>query len=216
MASLIFSHSKAIVNKAKKAASAYAMMCEEQGGNYREAYDMMYHTELRTAYAQFDEYLRVSKELHDRYKDFIQPTKQAYFITIRPDCSKCNLLEFMCKVEEYLKRKCFLAYTLSYEQKGTSDDTIGQGFHCHIVADMKQRSKTEVIRDTISSWKKWIDEGKIASNCIQVDVTKNPDELVQNYLIEYKSDDDHKVATKEWDDKWRSNIGIPYIITKHD
>lgn len=216
MASLIFSHSKAIVNKAKKAASNYATMCEEQGGSYREAYDMMYQTELRSAYAQFDEYLRVSKELHDRYKDFIQPTKQAYFITIRPDCSKCSLLEFMCKVEEYLKRKCFLAYTLSYEQKGTSDETIGQGFHCHIVAEMKQRSKTEVIRDTISSWKKWIDEGKIASNCIQVDVTKNPDELVQNYLIEYKSDDDHKLPTKEWDDKWRSNIGIPYIITKHD
>lgn len=213
---MIFSHSKAIVNRARKEAFKHAMMIEEQGGDWKDAFDSKYNTILHTEYDRFNEYLEVSKKLHDMYKDFISPVRQSYFITFRPDCNKCSFNEFACKVEEFLKRKCFIHYTYSYEQKGTSEETLGIGFHCHIVAEMKQRSKTEVIRDIMSSWKKWIDEGKIASNCIQVDITKNPDELVKTYMIEYTSDDGHKEVTKEWDDKWRTRIGMPHILSKKD
>lgn len=141
--------------------------------------------------------------------------KQSYMITIRPDDKKIDFPTFMIEVEQFVKRKCFLNYVYSFEQKGTDPMSLGSGFHVHIVADMKQRSKSEVLRDTLSSWKSWIDNGLVAANCIDVVTTKNAEALVQNYLIDYTSDDDHKEVTKSWDEMWRSGCGIDPLYTSY-
>jgi len=214
MASLIFSHAKSIVNKAKKTAAQRADFNHTNfGSDYKETYQQVYNANLAIAFREFEEFLEVSTSLHNKYMEFVRPpTDKAYFITIRPDDSKCTFENFHAKVLDFVKRKCFVTYALSFEQKGTSDETLGSGFHCHIVAKMKQRTKGEVLRDTLSSWKKYIDDGILAANCIDVNITNNGEELIQNYLIEYKSDDDHKDCTKEWDAKWRQQIGCPEII----
>lgn len=127
-----------------------------------------------------------------------QGQKQAYFITIRPDASKISFKDFYNQVKHFVDRKCFKEFKLSFEQKGTSEETLGQGFHVHIVANMSQRSKGEVLRDTQSTF-----SNCTAPNCIQVLTTKNPQELVDKYLINYESDDQHKEITKSWDALWR-------------
>lgn len=132
-------------------------------------------------------------------------SNQSYFITIRPDDKKCDFISFKDKVESFVRRACFLEYSYSFEQKGTTPESLGNGFHVHIVAKMKQRSKSEVLRDVMSTWNKWIVEGKLASNCIDVRTTKNPDKVIKDYLLEYKSDDNHKVATQGWDLVWRNS-----------
>lgn len=140
--------------------------------------------------------------------DMVACGRQMYMITIRPDCTKVEFFEFKTAVEYFLERKCFVNYTWSFEQKGTEPMNLGDGFHVHIVANMKQRSKSEVLRDTLSSWKDWIDKGWIAANCIDVITTKNGESLVQNYLVEYKSDDGHKKPTQAWDELWRTGLGL--------
>lgn len=139
--------------------------------------------------------------------------KQSYMITIRPDDSKVDFIDFQRYVEYFVQRKCFMNYKYSFEQKGIEPMDLGKGFHVHIVADMKQRSKSEVLRDTLSSWKEWIDKGYIASNCIDVITTKNGDALVENYLLEYKSDDGHKEVTRSWDELWRTGMSLKRLYT---
>lgn len=135
-------------------------------------------------------------------------TKQSYMITIRPDHTKIDFFDFKQHVEQFVTRKCFVEYKYSFEQKGTDPMSLGHGFHVHIVAKMKQRSKSEVLRDTLSSWKEWIDKGFIAANCIDVITSKNGDALVENYLLEYKSDDGHKELTQSWDELWRTGMSL--------
>lgn len=77
---------------------------------------------------------------------------------------------------------------------------------------MKQRSKYEVLRDTMSSWKGWIEEGWISPNCIKVEVSSNGEALIQNYLVDYKSEDEHKMLTYEYDKEWRKNNKLNLLI----
>lgn len=139
--------------------------------------------------------------------------KQWYMVTIRPDCTKCHFLEFKEKVETLLERKCFIEGSYSYEQKATSPSDIGTGFHVHIVTKMKQASKGQVLRDVTSSFKDWIDKGFITANNLDVRTTKNPDDLIDNYLLEYKSDDGHKETTQAMDELWRTSMGLKRIYT---
>jgi hypothetical protein len=215
MASLIFAHSKSIVGRAKKAASKAGEMAESMGADVGQARKAAYELELRNEMAAFDEYLRVSSVLHERYMDTMKPTHQSYFITIRPDDTKCNLLEFKEKVLSFVSRKCFLSYKLSFEQKGTCPTELGIGFHVHIVAELRQRSKAEVLRDTMSSWNDWVSKGWIAANCIQILTTRNPEKIVSDYLIEYKSDDGHKEVTKGMDALWRSSNDLKDLYESH-
>lgn len=134
--------------------------------------------------------------------------RQAYMITIRPDDTKCTFDEFRDKVESFVRRACFIKYSYSFEQKGETIATMGQGFHVHIIADMKQRSKSEVLRDTLSSWNSFIVKGLISSNNIDIRTCHNSDEVVKNYLLEYKSNDEHKIKTKEVDYHWRNCKGL--------
>lgn len=137
--------------------------------------------------------------------------KQWYFITIRPDDKKCTISEFYSKIQSTITRSCFIEGSYSLEQKGLFPEELGQGFHCHIVANMKQASKGQVLRDLKSSFSSWIKDGLIADNCIDVKPTKNPDDVIEKYLIEYESDDGHKEKTRAMDELWRTMEGLKRI-----
>lgn len=127
-----------------------------------------------------------------------------FMITIRPECKKINLHTFKKDVDDYLKRKMFKhIHICSFEQKGTTLDSLGNGFHVHIIAETTCRSKGEVLRNTLSTFERYT-----AGNCIQVDVCKNPENVKQDYLIDYISKDGHKEITKEWDSIWRDREGL--------
>lgn len=213
MASLIFAHAKSIVKNCRKRAAENARLGEQMGKDYKELYNEWYDRLIERESDEFNEYLRIASMLHGQYLNAL-PAKQAYFITIRPDCNNVTFLEFKEKVESFVNRSCFLECTYSFEQKGTTPSELGNGFHVHIVTTSKHRSKGECLRDTLSSWQKWIDDKKIVSNCIDVGVTKNPETLIQNYLIDYKSDDDHKMPTKSMDELWRLEQGLVSLYKK--
>lgn len=213
MASLIFAHAKSICKKAKSEAKDLAMSDEKLGKSFDERYQYWYDLLISREYDAFDEYIEVASKLHERYIA-ANGRKQSYFITIRPDCNKVDFITFKEKVESFVSRACFTEVTYSFEQKGTTPSEIGTGFHVHIVAQSKHRSKGECLRDTLSSWNTWVSEGRIAANCIDVAVTNNGQALIQNYLIDYKSDDNHKSPTKSMDELWRSEVGIQPLYKK--
>nr|QGF19378.1 hypothetical protein [Antarctic circular DNA molecule] len=135
-------------------------------------------------------------------------TSTTYFITIRPAPGRVSFEEFYACARKYTTRKCFITFKLSFEQKGTSEGTLGEGFHLHCIAKMTQRSKGEVLRDTVSSFAKCCDpQGvDIRSISTETDVINTT-----KYLVDYVSKNGHKILTKECDTLWRSKNDISSI-----
>ena len=111
--------------------------------------------------------LRLKNKIDDLMFETKGNLKQTYFITIRPDTKKIKFRDFVDLCNNFFYRRCFNTYLYSYEQKGTSIETLGEGFHIHIIAEMTYRSKGEVLRNTQSTFKKCT-----ANNCIDVSVVK--------------------------------------------
>lgn len=205
MAGLLFSEAKSIYKKAMKAKESWLDNEEDDYEGANQQYDMTINMEC----TRFCKILNISHQLHLKYIELKNQHYNNYFITIRPK-PDVKFIEFYNRVIKYIKRASFIEYRLSFEQKGTSEENLGYGFHCHIVTiKTKWRSKGECLRDTISSFNKLCE-----SNCIQVETTKNPLELTQSYLIEYKSNDEHKVVTQDMDSIWRSNNQLEHIYTE--
>lgn len=152
------------------------------------------------------ELFKTALELSDLFKatkDEMQGVTAApmTFITIRPGPTT-TWVDFKTTCDKYLSRKMFVSGTYSYEQKGESDDALGHGFHVHIVAKCTA-NKAQVLTNTINTFKHMC-----AANCIKVLPTLNGDKLIQDYLVDYISDDNHKTATKPWDLLWRTSLGL--------
>lgn len=181
-----------------------AKTMEELGNDYRESYEKTYNTMINSEINEFEEILKISSLLHEKYIEITgTSTHQWYFITIRPDPKKINFEDFYKVVLKYVERKCIKDYYLSFEQKGINEENLGEGFHVHIIADATWRSKKECLRDTQSTFNKCT-----AANCVDVQPTREPEKIKNDYLLEYKSDDNHKECTKEWDKVWREKLNL--------
>lgn len=220
MSCLIFAHAKSIYNKAHKHANNMGMQkCltidddQERKEIFHQEYERSYNLFLNTERAKFCKILDIAQMLHNDYMKITN--KQWYMITIRPNTKTVSFDDFYNKIRTLMDRQCFLQYTLSFEQKGTTKETIGEGFHVHIITETSHRSKGECLRDLLSTFKKWINQEKIAEQCIDVRPTKQADNIIQNYLINYESEDHHKIKTKETDTIWREALKLEPIYKDH-
>lgn len=201
MAGLIFSHAKAILRKAEKFEDDMLEMNPE-GKGYKQ---VILDQEMR----KFTEILKIASDLNDIYRETIK-AKSWFFITIRPDVKRIDFGSFYRQVCKYISRKPFIEFSLTFEQTG-SGETLGDGFHIHIVADTRWRSKGECIRDTYTSFKDMLE-----INCIDVRLTKNPNDIVENYMIAYDSKDEHKIIHKNDDSLWRTLYNLRSIYDNLD
>lgn len=218
MSTLIFAQAKSIRKKAlgmkkiiRNTLENLDIPEEQIKVKVMEAYDR----EIEHECNEFIEICKIAKKLHELYKKEIGlDTYNWYHISIRPNDKKISFFDFYDNVRKLVERKCFKQFHLVFEQKGEVENDIGNGFHCHIVADMIQKSKGEVLRDIKSTFNKMIKDGQLAENCMQVDTTRNPDEIINKYLTNHESKDGHKEKTKETDKLWREKMNIESYYTE--
>lgn len=214
-----------LLSAARRADKAAKKLAQGLSAIDERSYDDIYNQCLETEFRSVTREIKLMQRLKEYIKeDFdallakpaIENTKgHWYLITIRPANDALDFNVFRAKIEEFLTRKCFLDYNYSFEQKSTDMSKLGTGYHVHIVASMKQASKGNVLRDTLSSFKSWIDKGYVAPNCIDVRPVSNPEEFVQKYLIDYVSEDEHKQETMKFDVAWRTFNNIRPIYSLH-
>lgn len=199
MASLIFAHAKSIYNKTNKYVTQQRDLAEAVGDSFdADSTRMQFIERERT---KFRDILEIAKLLHEDYQQVTKlETNNWFFISVRPKPGT-TLCDFWKLTYKFVNRAFMLDYKLSLEQK--SPEGTGEGFHVHIVCSTKHRSKGECLRDSISSFRKVCEE-----NCIDVQTTRNPEDIVNNYLLNYKSEDEHKAPTRLGDQIWREAIGI--------
>lgn len=206
MATLIFAQAKSIDRLAMKERAQCALTYDSRGFpmENKELADAKYDEVIERERRKFQRILRIAKMLHEDYVELTgTSTSNWYFITVRPR-PDVDWLTFYNTVRKFIGRKCIQDYKLTFEQK--NEEGNGEGFHIHLVAHTSHRSKGECLRDTCSTF------GKVAAdNCVKVVPTRNPEVLFQNYCIDYVSDDNHKITTKNADEFWRKNMGLsPY------
>lgn len=161
--------------------------------------DVMHANELK----------RIADELADKPKKL---DKQQYFVTIRPDDKLTTFDEFKKDVETYVDRQCITTAEYVFEQKGTDENTLGQGFHAHLIVDATQKSKGQLARDTHSTFKK-----HTAENCIEVKPIRTAQDKsnVRRYIHTHTSKDGHKEETTIWDAKWRQQKDLRNYYIKN-
>lgn len=189
------------VNKAAmKHATAVARVDKRP---FEEIYDECIELESRILMAA----LETGLDLRERAAEIISaraiPLTYAIGISPRPEI---DFQSFADNVQKYLEKPCFNGeVTYSFEQRGKDDSELGKGFHVHIVAEMKQRSKGEVLRDSKLMWAPFAD-----LNCIKVDTLKSGTDKTQalSYITNYTSKDGHKILTQDTDTKWRNSLEL--------
>jgi len=188
----------------KQRQKIYNEQIDLYGKDKKEAYQIAETRILK----DFDSTCELGIMLMERFKARL-PVKHTgyYMLTIRPDDKNVTFNTFRHVVKQYIYDK-MVNYTYSFEQKGTSLEELGKGFHVHIIGTWQARDKPNILTQTINYFKQFA-----AANCIQLDICRNPEEVVRKYLTEYISEDEHKITTKEWDTKWREDLGLKHIYT---
>lgn len=178
----------------------------------QKCYWQTFERDIKYGLLQANMYAKIKREMMEagELPHLCDPNKlvRTYNITVRPNEKKITFKDFYVDVMKFVGRACFEDYKLSFEQKGTCNNTLGQGFHVHILAKMRQRSKGEVLRDTISTFTKYT-----ADNCIEVKNVPTEDDYTKalRYITHYESKDGHKAVTQEWDILWREKNGLQQI-----
>lgn len=153
------------------------------------------HNEFIAAQAEASELalLAESKGLFDK----------CFHVTIRPRPDVTDFDAFRVLVDKYSKSKTFSASCYTFEQKGTSNESLGTGFHAHMVVRLAPgRTKTHGLQTA----------GKLLDMCgnagLQFDKASRPWSIIDSYWINYESQDGHKATTKTWDAMWRNKMSI--------
>lgn len=157
--------------------------------------------EIREGRLQNDRLVQIyegyKKNLDNRFGNVL-------FITInpRPDV---KLDIFIKSVNKFLSKVWIEDYYMVYEQRGTTEEESGRGFHSHILLWKQDNKKShEVIRETKNTFKNVcsVDNPSILNiqNCKDEDIEKR-----KNYMLGHKdtTHDPTKELKQEIDKGWR-------------
>jgi len=137
------------------------------------------------------------------------------FITInpRPDI---ELSTFIKTMNKFISKIWIEDYIYVYEQRGTTEQESGKGFHAHILLWKPDNKKShEVIRETKNTFKNIcsIDNPSILNikNCKEEDIEKR-----KNYMLGTKdiNADPTKQVKQEIDLIWRKRVNIENYYQK--
>lgn len=124
------------------------------------------------------------------------------FISLRPAPGAC-FATFRYDVERFTRRGLFISGEYAFEQIGTSEDELGNGFHAHILAKVKDYVQfKEINRDAHADIRGEFTI-QVGDDKYKFLRTERDLEYCQNYIRGDKHDDS-KVAACLLNDTWRA------------
>lgn len=122
------------------------------------------------------------------------------WITINP-YEDIEIDKFQRTVNKVLQKKWLKDYILTYEQRGDSLETIGEGPHCHMLILRDGKRPSEIRKEIYNTCKNICSD----MNKVHIQFIKDENHLenIRNYLKGNKVDE-HKRQKVEIDKRWRS------------
>lgn len=212
-----FAFSLSLERSAKKQTLQYmeSLTFDSEDDRIKE-YDRIYNMYVEIGLREFRATAEIMKKTQAIYNEVFASEQSAYWIGISPDTRKISLHDFSLLCNKFVKRAPVMKFKLAYEQRGKVPEDMGNGFHVHVMIWVKKgtkswRSKGEILRDCQSTFSKCC-----VPECVQVELSHNPNEVIDKYLINYESKDDHKIATKDIDLLWRNRYNIKSMYEDED
>ena len=150
-------------------------------------------------------FLRRLQYVQDREGDQERETP-CVWITINPDNKKLQGIKtFQPLVEKAIKKKWIQGYMFVYEQRGTPDDKLGEGIHCHmLIFKPMNKRPSEVKREFQSTFNHVIGNSKH----LEFKFVTSKEVILQKvqYMAGVKSED--KMDKVYGDMKWREATGL--------
>lgn len=132
-----------------------------------------------------------------------------YMLTTRPPPG-CNWPRYLHAIETFVSKYGgqWCEWEYAFEQTGTSLETMGTGFHCHILFNTNKVNyyPSHILRDAKASFP------FIAANCIQVDSIVNITKAKQYIRGEKK---DEKLAGVSFNTPWRQSKNLKDLYTSN-
>lgn len=173
----------------------------------QEVFDSVIENEMRFMEQAMDIGLRYFEMAKTRLGSNKENVRH-YMLSVRPP-EGTNFVTFKRDTEEFInkwvEKWCWVEY--AYEQKGESIETMGKGFHCHMVFATKTPNyyPTHILRDAKRQWT------YVAANCIQCDTLNNV-ERARYYIRGDKNDE--KEAAVMMDNIWRQSLNMENLVVR--
>jgi len=136
---------------------------------------------------------------------------RTYLLTIRPP-HNIQFNQFQTDCLFYINKwsNKWLWWEYAYEQKGNSAETIGHGFHIHILFETNENNyyPSHIIRNTNGTFK------YVANNCIDCQTVKNITRAKE--YIRGAKNDSNKQECIEWDIEWRRLNNLKNLYTNEE
>lgn len=135
------------------------------------------------------------------------PGSEFYFVTINPRES-VTFEQFQTKIDKYIKSKMHLGCTYVYHQRGKTEDTLGTGFHVHMITMNNGTPHGSFVQRTKNMLKTICDVNNM--HCLNI---KNAG-VLNNRIVYMRDDNDDE--KRRLNKQWRSLHGIEDLYeSKH-
>ena len=173
-------------------------------GSTPEELEATVNRQLKVFLQQHKQALDLCEQMMDMVKAKKEPKVDTFFVTIRP-APDADWPKFRDKVHKWCGTSMAWSWNAYvFEQKGMSDDTLGAGFHVHIVG-RSTLHKANLLNRCADAFKDFA-----AKAAIQVSYANSAWKVWNRYLLNHTSTDGHKELTKKWDAKWREREGLKH------
>lgn len=181
-------------------------------------FESFYNSEVDKEFRNLERGLQLKPRLDELLNKYGITTKKPeklsenyFWITLRPgDEHRNRFTDFKHLVlTKYLTRNCFISYRYAWEQKGETPETMGHGYHIHILAHCPNYlMKTQLIKDTKSTFKKFCN-GDVPDAFVQIEYIRTNDHFnnIRAYIMGYKTDS-WKDEACAMDKPWREKYGL--------
>jgi len=167
----------------------------------------------------FEKFLPLFKEIKEDINKFEEKTNYI-FLNVNP-APNHSLLSFQQLIEKNMKKVWIKDYCYVLEQRGENPETIGKGFHTHIIIEKHpEKSYSQCIKELARSFSKCCDTSNfhLFSGAIikESDINKR-----RQYILGVKQDT-QKHLKQQFDIIWRkenflkTSYGNPNICLKED
>lgn len=134
-------------------------------------------------------------------------------ITLRPEPNSCNLQQFIKDVNKVVNKSLIIECEYAFEQTGDNDNNIGQGFHVHILAKLRENCNVQHII-TACKFIKYNCIVQVGSKTGKKFLSTNSDlEYCKNYIRGDKHNKDKEPAVA-MDKIWRMQNGLQDLYSR--
>lgn len=147
--------------------------------------------------------------IRDEEMHIMDDAKDIIWLCVNPNETVCSFLKFKELTEKCFRKTWIKDYIYVFEQRGTTMDDYGRGYHLHAIMIKPQgKSPRHIIKELSNTFKHATDVSNPQWFNVQF-LPKNELPVKLNYILGHKCEKKNDKAIKQYYDRiWRQKINL--------